>query len=86
MVELVGAECARVARVFAKAANVCAVVYDIRARLVLGTVGEGLNNALQGAIESLRKVEGLVQEAVGQLAVVCSDLVNADLDFVSVCS
>ena len=79
MVELVGAECAGVAGVFAKAANVGAVVYDIRAGLVLGTIGEGLDDTLECAVESLCEVKGLVEEAVGQLAVVCSNLVNADL-------
>lgn len=79
MVQLVGAERARIARVFAEAANVGAVVYDVGARLGLGTVGERLDNTLESAVESLCEVEGLVQEAVGQLAVVCSDLIDADL-------
>jgi hypothetical protein len=83
VIQLVRAECARVAGVFAEAANVGTVVYDIRARLVLRAVGEGFDDTLQRAVESLCKVEGLVQEAVGQLVVVCSDLVNADLEDVS---
>jgi hypothetical protein len=83
VVELVGAECTRVARIFAEAANVGAVVYDIGAGLMLGAVGEGFDDTLERAIKCLCEVEGLVQEAVGQLAVVCSDLVNADLNDVS---
>jgi hypothetical protein len=83
VVELVRAECAGVAGVFAEAANVGAVVYDIRAGLMLGAVGKGFNDTLERAIESFCEVERLVQETVGQLAVVCSDLVNADLEDVS---
>lgn len=79
MVELVGAKCAWVARVLAEAADVGAVVYDIGTRLFFGTVGEGFDDALQSAVESLGEVEGLVQEAVSQLTIVCSDLVDADL-------
>lgn len=80
VVELVGAECAWVARVFAEAANVGAVVYDIRPRLGLGAVGEGFDDTLEGAVECFDELEGLVQEAVGQLAVMCSDLIDADLE------
>ncbi len=79
MVELVGAECARVARVFTEATNIGAVVYDIGTRLRLGTIGESLHDALEGSVKSLCEVEGLVQEAVSQLAIVCSNLVDADL-------
>lgn len=85
MVELIGAECAGVARVFTEAANVGAVVYNIGAGLVLGAVGEGFDDTFERTVESLCEVEGLVQEAVGQLAVVCTDLVNADLHLVSLC-
>jgi len=60
MVELVGAECTGVAGVFAKAANVGAVVYDIRAGLMLGSVGEGFNNTFECAIESFCEVERLI--------------------------
>jgi cobalamin biosynthesis protein CbiG len=70
VVELVRAECTRVARELAKAANVGAVVYDIRPRLGLGAVGKCFDDTLEGAVESFCEVEGLVQEAVGQLAVV----------------
>lgn len=52
---------------------------------MLRAVGEGFDDALQCAVESLGEVKGLVQEAIGQLAVVRSDLINADLSGVSVC-
>lgn len=79
VVELIGAECARVARVLAEAANVGTVIYDIRTRLGLGAVGECFDDTLEGTVECFCEVEGLVEKAVGQLAVVCSDFVNADL-------
>lgn len=85
VIQLVGAECAGVARVFAEAANVCAVVYDIRTGLMLGAVGKGFDDTLECAVESLCEVEGLVKKAVGQLAIVCSDLVNANLNNISLC-
>ena len=84
VVELIRAECAWVARVLAKAANVGAVVHDIGARLGFGAVSERFDDTLEGMVEGLYEVEGLVQEAVGQFAVVCSDLIDADLDDVSI--
>ena len=79
VVQLVRAECARIAGELAEAANVGAVVYDIGAGLGLRAVGERFHDTLESAVEGFCKVEGLVQQAVGQLAVVCSDLIDADL-------
>jgi hypothetical protein len=46
-------------------------------------LGEGAHDVFEGAVEGLDKVEWLVEEAVGQLAVVCADLIQADLTRVS---
>ena len=70
MVELVRAKCAWVARVFAEATNVGAVVDNIGSGLGFGAVGEGFDNALKGTVECFYKFGGLVQEPVGQLSVV----------------
>lgn len=70
MVELVGAECAWVARVFAEATNVGAVVHDIGSGLGFGAVGEGFDNALKGTVECLYEFGGLVEQPVGQLSIV----------------
>ena len=70
MVELVGAKCAWVARVFAEATNVGAVVDNIGSGLGFGAVGEGFDNALKGTVECLYEFEGLVEKPIGQLSVV----------------
>jgi hypothetical protein len=83
VVQLVRAERARIARVFAEAANVRTVVLDIFGRLGLGAVGKCLHNVLEGPVEGHGEVERVVQEAVGEFAVVCPDFVYADLRDVS---
>jgi hypothetical protein len=69
VVQLVGAEGSRVARELAKAANVCAIVYHILASLGFGPVCEGAYHVFEGAIEGFYEFEGLVQEAIGEFAV-----------------
>lgn len=75
MVQLVRAQGSRIARELAEAADVGAVIYHIVRGLVLWSVWKGLDDVLKGAVEGFYEVEGLVEDAVCQLAVVCSDLV-----------
>jgi hypothetical protein len=69
VVELIRAERAWVARELAEAANVCAVVYHILARLGFWAVSEGTHDVFEGTVEGFYEFEGLVEEAVGKLAV-----------------
>lgn len=86
VVQLVGAQRSRVYRVLAEAANVGTIVYNIVGRLRPRAIGERLDNVFEGAVECFCKVERLVQEAVCELAIMCSDLVDADLRNISLYS
>lgn len=77
-VELGGPQRARVAREVAEAADVGAVVDDIVAALVARAVGERLDHVLERAVKGVGKVKGLGEQAVGELAAVGADVVDAD--------
>jgi hypothetical protein len=73
VIELVRAERPRIARELAEAANVGAVVDDIVRCLLLGAVGECLDDVLECAVEGFYKIERFVQEAVGGQNCRCSE-------------
>ncbi len=70
VIQLVGAESARIDRELAKAANIGTVVYRILTRLGFRSVCKGLHNTLEGFVKCIREEEGLVKQAVGKLAIV----------------
>lgn len=84
MVELVGAQSSWIHRELAKTANIGTVVYDVVGSLGPRPVGECAYHIFQCAVEGFYKVEWLVQKAVCELAVVRSDLIDADLNSISI--
>jgi hypothetical protein len=62
-IELVRAKSSRVAGVFAKAADVGAVVHDIGGCLALGPIRERLHDICEGVVEGIDEIEGFDEEA-----------------------
>lgn len=79
MVEMCRAQSSGIAGEFSKVANVGAVVHDIFGSLVSRPVAQSVDNVLKGSVEGLRKVERVVEDAIGQLATVGANLVETHL-------
>lgn len=69
MIELIGAECSRIDRVFTETTNIRTVVHYVVAGLRLGSIGKSAYDILKRAIKGFDEIERLVQQTVGKLAV-----------------